>query len=57
MATRSSIVNADKVVFTGRKRDDKVYYHYTGYIGGIKERTAKAILDGKYPERIVDEGG
>jgi len=49
------IVNADKVVFTGRKRDQKVYYHYTGYIGGIKERTAKAILEGKFPERIVEK--
>jgi len=47
------IVNADKVVLTGRKRDNKVYYHYTGYIGGIKERSAKSILEGKYPERIV----
>ncbi|MBP0574208.1 50S ribosomal protein L13, partial [Mycobacterium tuberculosis] len=33
------VVNADKVVFTGNKRDDKVYYWYTGWIGGIKERT------------------
>jgi large subunit ribosomal protein L13 len=47
------IVNADKVVFTGRKREQKVYHHYTGYIGGIKERSAKSILDGKYPERVV----
>jgi len=49
------IVNADKVVFTGRKRDDKVYYHHTGFIGGIKERTAKSILDGKFPQRIVEK--
>jgi large subunit ribosomal protein L13 len=47
------IVNADKVVFTGRKREQKVYHHYTGYIGGIKERSAKSILEGKYPERVV----
>ena len=47
------VVNADKVVLTGRKREQKVYYHYTGYIGGIKERSAKSILDGKFPERIV----
>jgi large subunit ribosomal protein L13 len=47
------IVNADKVVLTGRKREKKVYYHYTGYIGGIKERSAKSILEGKHPERIV----
>jgi large subunit ribosomal protein L13 len=47
------VVNADKVVLTGRKREQKLYHHYTGYIGGIKERSAKAILDGKFPERIV----
>ena len=35
------VINAAKVVFTGRKRDKKVYYHHTGFIGGIKERTAQ----------------
>ncbi len=35
------VINADKVVFTGRKRDQKMYYHHTGYIGGIKERSAQ----------------
>lgn len=49
------VINAEKVVFTGRKRDDKVYYHHTGYPGGIKERTAKFILDGRFPERIVEK--
>ena len=49
------IVNAEKVVLTGRKRDQKVYYHHTGYIGGIKERSAKAILEGKFPERVVEK--
>ena len=49
------VVNAEKVVFTGRKRDQKVYHHYTGYIGGIKERTAKSILEGRFPERIVEK--
>ena len=47
------IVNAAKAVFTGRKREKKVYFHHTGFIGGIKERTAKSILDGRYPERVV----
>src|SRR5665647_2556013 len=37
------IINAAKVVFTGRKREKKVYYRHTGFIGGIKERTAKSI--------------
>ena len=49
------VVNAEKVVFTGRKREKKVYYHHTGYIGGIKERTARSILEGKFPERIVEK--
>lgn len=49
------VVNADQVVFTGRKREQKVYYHHTGYPGGIKERTAKFILDGRFPERVVEK--
>ena len=49
------IINAEKVVFTGRKRDDKMYYHHTGFIGGIKERSAKSILEGRFPERVVEK--
>jgi large subunit ribosomal protein L13 len=49
------IVNADKVVLTGRKREQKMYYHHTGYIGGIKERSAAQILDGRFPERVVEK--
>ena len=49
------VINADKVVFTGRKWDQKAYYHHTGYPGGIKERMAKTIRDGRFPERIVEK--
>jgi large subunit ribosomal protein L13 len=49
------VINADKVVFTGRKRDNKIYYHYTGFQGGIKERTARFILEGRFPERVVEK--
>src|SRR5262245_16231182 len=49
------VINAAKAVLTGRKRDQKVYHHHTGYIGGIKERTAKSILEGKFPERVVEK--
>ena len=49
------IINADKVVLTGRKRQDKKYYWHTGWIGGIKERTARSILEGKFPERVVEK--
>jgi large subunit ribosomal protein L13 len=49
------VVNAEKIVLTGRKREQKVYHHYTGYPGGIKERSAKSILEGRFPERIVEK--
>jgi large subunit ribosomal protein L13 len=49
------VVNAAKVSLTGRKREKKVYMHHTGHIGGIKERTARSILEGKFPERIVEK--
>src|ERR1700736_6795712 len=49
------VVNAEKVVLTGRKVQQKVYRHHTGYIGGIKERTAKFILEGKFPERVLEK--
>ena len=49
------VINADKVVFTGRKREQKNYYHHTGYPGGIKERSAKFILEGRFPERVVEK--
>ena len=49
------VVNADKVVLTGRKRDQKLYHYHTGYIGGIKERSARFYLDGAHPERVVEK--
>jgi large subunit ribosomal protein L13 len=49
------IVNAEKVVLTGRKREQKVYHHHTGYIGGIKERSARSILEGRFPQRVVEK--
>jgi large subunit ribosomal protein L13 len=49
------VINAEKVAFTGRKLQQKNYYHHTGYIGGIKERSAKFIIEGRFPERIVEK--
>src|SRR5580704_2719782 len=49
------IINAAKAVLTGRKAEKKIYYKHTGYIGGIKEVTAKAILAGRFPERVVEK--
>ncbi|MEC9434306.1 MAG: 50S ribosomal protein L13 [Pseudomonadota bacterium] len=49
------VINADKVQLTGRKRADKVYYWHTGHPGGIKHRTAAQILDGRFPERVIEK--
>ena len=49
------VINAEKVVFTGDKTDDKIYYRHTGYPGGIKMRTPRQLLDGKFPERILEK--
>jgi len=49
------VINAAKVVLTGQKLKKKVYHHHTGYIGGIKDRTAGEIMRGKFPERILEK--
>jgi len=49
------VINADKVRFTGRKYEDKKYYWHTGHPGGIKERTARQILEGRFPERVIEK--
>ena len=46
------VINADKVAFTGRKWDKKVYYRHSGYTGGLKQRKAKELLE-KKPEDIL----
>ncbi len=49
------VINAGKVRLTGNKRADKVYYKHTGYAGGIKEVTAAKVLDGRFPERVLEK--
>jgi large subunit ribosomal protein L13 len=49
------VVNADKVVLTGNKRSQKIYYWHSGYPGGIKQRTAHQILEGRFPERVIEK--
>jgi large subunit ribosomal protein L13 len=46
------VINADKVTLTGKKWDKKIYYNYTGYIGGLRQITAKKLLE-KKPEDIL----
>jgi len=47
------IINADKIKLTGKKYLEKKYYWHTGYPGGIKDRSARQIIEGKHPERII----
>lgn len=49
------VINADKVKLTGNKRDNKIYYRHTGHPGGIKSLTAANILDGRFPERVIEK--
>jgi large subunit ribosomal protein L13 len=49
------VINADKVRFTGKKLDQKVYYKHTGYPGGIKGVTAGKVLDGRFPDRVLEK--
>jgi large subunit ribosomal protein L13 len=48
------VINAKQVQMTGNKRADKVYYRHTGYPGGIKSVTAGKVLEGRFPERVVE---
>ena len=48
------VINAEKVVFTGNKTNDKVYYRHTGYPGGIKQRSPRQLFEGRHPERILE---
>lgn len=49
------VVNADKVVFSGRKYENKRYYWHTGHPGGIKERSPRQLLEGRFPERVIEK--
>jgi large subunit ribosomal protein L13 len=47
------IVNAEKINLTGNKWNDKIYYHHTGYLGGIKQRTAQEMKE-KQPQKMLE---
>ncbi|MCD8132359.1 MAG: 50S ribosomal protein L13 [Clostridiales bacterium] len=47
------VVNAEKIKVTGKKLDQKIYYHHSEYIGGMKETTLKDML-AKHPERVIE---
>jgi large subunit ribosomal protein L13 len=47
------VINAEKVLLTGKKMSDKKYYRHTGHPGGIKETTAGKVISGRFPERLI----
>ena len=47
------IVNAEKIKVSGKKMDQKIYYHHSDYVGGMKETTLKEMLN-KHPERVIE---
>lgn len=49
------VINAEKVKLTGNKRDADFFYWHTGYPGGIKGRSKGQILDGRFPERVIEK--
>ena len=47
------IINAEKVKLTGDKLNKKIYYNHSGYVGGLRERTAKVMIN-DYPEEMIE---
>ena len=47
------ITNAEKIKVTGKKLDQKIYYHHSDYVGGMKETTLKEMME-KKPERVIE---
>ena len=47
------VVNADKIKVTGKKMDQKIYYHHSDYVGGMKETTLKEMM-AKKPEKVIE---
>ena len=47
------VINAEKIKVSGKKLDQKVYYHHSDFIGGLKETTLREMLN-KHPERVIE---
>src|SRR5436309_3748079 len=48
------VINAEKIAVTGKRLEQKVYYHHSQYPGGLKTETLKHMLKGKFPERALE---
>lgn len=49
------VINADKVHLTGKKLEQKVYHRHTGFAGGLKSITAAKVIEGRFPERVIEK--
>ena len=49
------VINAEKIILTGKKLTDKKYYRHTGYPGGIREKTPERILESRRPGEIIEK--
>jgi len=47
------VINADKIAVTGKRMDQKIYYRHSQYPGGLKQKTLRQTLEGKFPERAL----
>jgi large subunit ribosomal protein L13 len=48
------VINADKIAVTGKRLDQKIYYHHTQYPGGLRQKTLRQVLESKFPERALE---
>jgi large subunit ribosomal protein L13 len=48
------VINAEKVKLTGKKLDQRKFFWHTGFPGGIKDRTQRQLLEGRFPERVLE---
>jgi large subunit ribosomal protein L13 len=48
------VINADKIAVTGKRLDQKIYYRHSQYPGGLKKKTLRQVLEGKFPERALE---
>ena len=47
------VINADKITFTGKKMDQKIYYNHSDYVGGMRETTLREMMN-KKPEKVIE---
>jgi len=48
------VINAEKIAVTGNRLDQKIYYRHSQYPGGLKQQTLRQVLEGKFPERVIE---